>query len=83
MQIKESIAISENGFVFDASTGDSFQVNNIGTAILGLIRSHKSDSEIKTELLELFDVDEIVLEKDLFDFLAVLRQHNIISTENN
>ena len=38
MEIKKNIAISETGFVFDPSTGDSFTLNAVGLEIIGFLR---------------------------------------------
>jgi hypothetical protein len=42
MLIKENIALSENGFVFNPSTGDSFTMNSTGKEVLMLIKEGKN-----------------------------------------
>ena len=37
MLLKENIALSENGFVFNPSNGDSFTMNNTGKSASGSI----------------------------------------------
>jgi len=78
MKLKKSVAISENGFVFNASRGDSFSTNPTGTQILDWLRTGKSDTEIKAQLLDQYDIGEATCEKDLYDFLNVLKQHNLL-----
>jgi hypothetical protein len=41
MIIKENIALSENGFVFNPSTGNSFTLNNTGKEVLMMIKEGK------------------------------------------
>ena len=38
MKINRNLAISENGFVFNPTTGDSFSVNEIGALIINEIK---------------------------------------------
>jgi hypothetical protein len=58
MLIKENIALSENGFVFNPSTGDSFTMNNTGKEVLILIKEGKSINDITQIMVDKYDVDE-------------------------
>lgn len=78
MKLRKSVAVSENGFVFNASRGDSFSANPTGARILDWLRDGKSEEDMKTLLLDLYDIDETTCEKDLYDFLKVLKQHNLL-----
>lgn len=78
MKLNKKVAISESGFVFDPSSGDSYSMNSIGLEIVGLIKSGKTDDEIKTELLEKYDVSTPILEKSLDEFLLTLKNLNIV-----
>ncbi|HPD96282.1 MAG: PqqD family protein [Bacteroidales bacterium] len=78
MKVKENIAISDNGFVFNPTTGDSFTLNNTGKEILLLIKGGKSMGEIKTTLLSSYDMDETTLDRYLLDFVSELRFNNLI-----
>ena len=42
MQINKNIAISDSGFVFNPSTGDSFSTNQVGLEIIRLLKENKS-----------------------------------------
>ncbi len=81
MNLKKEIAISDNGFVFQPSTGDSYSLNPIGIRILSLIREGKDEKQIRDTLLEEYDVHPSQLEEDLYDFLAYLRQLNLVTDE--
>lgn len=78
MLIKENIALSENGFVFNPSTGDSFTLNNTGKEVLILIREGKNINQIAGLMSEKYDVDRISLERYLDDFMNELNANNLV-----
>lgn len=78
MPIKRNIALSENGFVFNPSSGDSFTLNNTGKEVLLLIKEGKRIEEISNLMIEKYDVDRITLERYLVDFLNDLKSNNLI-----
>jgi len=68
MKIRKNIAISENGFIFNPMTGDSFSVNETGVFIL-------------QNLMDEYDLDTYTAEKDLNDFLSMLKSYQLITNE--
>ena len=72
MKIKRNIAISDSGFVFNPSTGDSFSTNPIGLEIIRMLKEEKSSEEIKRHVLSSYMTDETTFEKDFYDFLSML-----------
>jgi hypothetical protein len=78
MKLKKNIASSENGFVFNPTTGDSFSLNTLGSVILLSMKDNKSSAEIKDDILKLYDVEKNQLEKDWDDFMAQLRDNNLL-----
>ena len=78
ISLKKNIAVSESGFVFNPTTGDSFSLNGVGTDILKLMKEGKSESEIKTAVRTWYDIDEDTLEKDYYDFLKMLGQYKLL-----
>ena len=78
MQIKKNIATSESGFIFNPSTGDSFSANPAAAEMLLLLKEGKNASDIKKIFLEKYDVDAGQLERDWDDFLAQLREGNLM-----
>ncbi len=78
MEINKNIAISETGFVFDPSTGDSFMLNPIGLEIIRLIREGKTQEEIAALITEKYDVEESAFERYFYDFVSMLKHHQII-----
>lgn len=81
MKIKKNIAISDSGFIFNPSTGDSFSVNPIGLEIIKQLKEEKSGDEIKKHILKTYAIDEATVEKDFYDFLKML-EANKLSAEN-
>ena len=78
MKIKKNLALSDTGFVFNPSTGDSFNTNPIGLEIIRLLREDVSLAGIKSTVLKKYMVDPTSFEKDLDDFLGVLGRLKLI-----
>jgi hypothetical protein len=78
MPIRENIALSENGFVFNPSTGDSYTLNNTGKEVLILIKEGKSITQITELMYEKYDTDRISLERYLIDFINELTVNNLM-----
>ncbi len=78
MKIKKNIAVSESGFVFDPSTGESFSLNQIGLELVELLKQGENIDAIKKEVLKKYDVDEISFEKYYYDFINSLNQNQLL-----
>lgn len=78
MKIKKNIALSESGFVFNPSTGESFSVNPIGIEIFDAIKEEQSYEEICQSTLSKYKTDEDTFEKDYNDFLQLLSTFQLI-----
>jgi PqqD family protein of HPr-rel-A system len=78
MKLKKKIAVSETGFIFDPTTGDSFSLNPSAAEILNLLKDGKNEKEIKKEIMAGYDVDESTFERSFLDFMAMLRLYNMI-----
>ncbi|MCX6236823.1 MAG: PqqD family protein [Bacteroidia bacterium] len=78
MKLKKNIATSEEGFIFNPGTGDSFSTNDIGTEILSLLKDEKSPYAIIDIICAKYDVDQSQFEKDLDDYLSQLKDFNIL-----
>ncbi len=77
MRIKKNIAISESGFIFNPTTGDSFSTNPIGFEIINLLKEEKSKDEIRAFVLDRYFIDESTFEKDFYDFSTLLQSSQI------
>ena len=81
MKLNKNRAVSETGFIFNPTSGDSFTANEIGADILNLLKEDKSIEDIKSSLIDKYDVDASQLEKDVEDFIVLLRDNNLIQYE--
>ncbi|OFX37042.1 MAG: hypothetical protein A2X08_12035 [Bacteroidetes bacterium GWA2_32_17] len=78
MKLKKKIAVSETGFIFDPTTGDSFSLNPTAVEILTLFKEGKTEKEIKKVILENYNIDESTFERSYLDFMAMLRLYNML-----
>jgi hypothetical protein len=80
--IKKNIATNELGYVFNPSTGDSFSTNPVAASILTYMREGKSIAAIKKIMLETYDAEPAMVEKDLDDFVQTLKEYNLLAPIN-
>ncbi len=83
MKITEEIKISDNGFVFNSKTGDSFNLNPFGLELIKQIAEDKDFESIRNVMLEKYDVDDLTMEKDYYEFYAMLKHHQIIAQDDS
>ena len=81
MKVKNNIAVSESGFVFDSNTGDSFSLNETGKHIIRMLNENESEEEIKKYFLENYDVEEGIFENNFHDFINMLQNLNLLENE--
>lgn len=79
MKINKNIAISDTGFIFNPASGDSFSTNPVGLEIIRQLKDDKPKEEIIASIGEKFSVDPSTFEKDLADFLSVLRSYQLLN----
>jgi len=78
MKLRKNIATSEEGFVFNPGTGDSFTTNSTGTEVISLLKAETPLTEIIDTICSKYDVDKHQLEKDLDDFVSQLKEAAIL-----
>ena len=78
MKIRNNIALSDSGFIFDPSTGDSFSLNPIGLEILRMLKSGKDKSFILKYMVDTYQTDMETAEKDYDDFMGMLTQFHLL-----
>lgn len=81
MKLQKNIAISESGFVFNPGSGESFTLNSTGRKILEWLRDNKSFDEIIELMMGEYEVDRIILEKSILDFVTVLKNYGLLEKE--
>jgi len=77
--IKKNIATNEFGFVFNPATGDSFSSNPVAAEIIQLMKDNHSLNEIKKILLDKYEVDKMTIEKDVDEFVGLLKENNLLN----
>lgn len=78
MKLKKNIATSEEGFIFNPGTGDSFSTNPIGVDIISMLKENNQSQDIIDSICAKYDVDKAQFEKDLDDFEAQLKDFGIL-----
>jgi len=81
MKIKNNIAVSDNGFVFNPASGESFTVNQVGLDILNMLRKGEKQETIVQQLSEKYQADTAVIERDFSDFQAMVKQYHLHQNE--
>lgn len=66
------LAISDEGFVFDPATGDSYLMNRAGTVILRGLQQGHDEAEVTAAIVADFDVAMEVAARDVTDFVSRL-----------
>lgn len=75
------LALSENGFLFDPSTGHTYSLNRIGTFVLKKLIQGLSQEQIGALMLEEYEAPEQVILKDLDQFLHFLLELGVIERQ--
>lgn len=78
MKIKNNVAVSDSGFIFNPDTGETFTVNPLGASIINFLKEGKSTQEITHELHQSYEIDINTLEKDTEDFLGLLQNFSLV-----
>jgi hypothetical protein len=81
MKIKKNLAISDTGFVFDPTTGDSYTLNSTGLEIIQLMKEGKSIEEVIRQMTATYDVDTNTFERYFYDFAGMLKQMQLVAPD--
>jgi hypothetical protein len=82
MRLKRNIAVSESGFLFDPTGGESYSLNEQGKEILNLLKEKKSNEEITRIMTDNYDISAEDFEKYYFDFLGMLKQFKLLEEDD-
>ena len=77
MKIRKNIALSDSGFLFNPSTGDSYSVNPTGQRIIRLFQDEKSEEEVIKSVVDEYMIDKDTVEKDVYDFKNMLKSYKL------
>lgn len=81
MNIKNNIALSESGFIFNPNTGESFTLNPTGQQLFSLIRDGKDYKAIRKYFLDKYDTEDSIFEKDFEDFMHMMTSYQMMETD--
>ncbi len=70
----KNLALSDNGFVFDPTTGNTFIFNETALTIVRCLIQEKSKEEIIRSILAEYEVDSEELERDYSDTMIHLKE---------
>jgi hypothetical protein len=79
MKLNKNIAVSENGFIFNPVSGDSFSTNPLGQEVIRMMKDQKDKKEIVKVIAEKYAADDSTIEKDLNDFFQMLLSYQLIN----
>lgn len=82
MNLKNNIAVSDSGFVFNPASGESFSVNPIGLEMLNLLRQGLSQEEIVLSIEKNFQAEKTNIERDFNDFIDMMKQYHLVQNED-
>ncbi len=81
LKVAENLAISETGFLFLPTTGETYTSNEIGRKIIQMLQKGVSNKKIIEAITSEYEVDPNTFEKDLSDFIHQLLQYNLIKEQ--
>jgi len=78
LKIQDNLAISDSGFLFFPTTGETFTLNELGKQIIQGLHDGKDSEKIIEQIMEKFDADRETVERDLDDFLSQLKNYDLV-----
>jgi len=64
------------------TTGESYSVNPIGVEIIEMLKQEKSIDEINQVLIGRYNADIVTIDKDVSDFIILLKLYSLIENQN-
>ena len=74
----QQLALSDDGFIFDPTSGQSFTVSDTGLFILKGLKQGNSTDQIAQALMEVYDVNSDEAHHDTLDFVLHLKNHRLL-----
>ncbi|MFA6721227.1 MAG: PqqD family protein [Candidatus Cloacimonadaceae bacterium] len=74
----KQLAMNENGFVFDPSSGYSYTANETGLAILKMLAAGQDKDEIRAAILEEFEVNADNFDSDFDHYTLMLEAFKLV-----
>ncbi len=70
----KNLALSDTGFVFDPTTGNTYTLNETALAIVRLLKQDKTKEEIIQSIISEYEVDSDEIERDYSDMVIQLSE---------
>jgi hypothetical protein len=80
-RIKSGLRISDQGMVFDPSTGESFTLNPTGLAILKLLDQGAGENLIFEMISKDYQISRAEFDRYYLDFISVLKSTQLLDTD--
>jgi PqqD family protein of HPr-rel-A system len=77
-KILENVAVSDSGFLFLPTSGETFTVNECGREIIKLLQQKTSRENIFQQIAADYDIEEKSFERDFEDFFAQLIAYGLV-----
>ncbi len=74
----KNLALSENGFVFDPTSGNTFILNETALIIVKLLIQDKTKEEITKNIREEYDIEKEEFDRGYADLSIQLRELGLI-----
>ncbi len=81
MKILTNIAVSDSGYLFNPTNGDSFSSNAVATDIIAMMKQNKTGDEIKKALHAKYEVEKSTIERDYDEFIQELGDNYLLSSD--
>lgn len=78
-KVPENVAISDSGFLFLPSSGETFTLNETGKDVFRLLQSGLTEDEIAGKIITEYDTDKDAFQRDLHDFVQQLKSYSLIN----
>jgi len=72
------LAISDSGFIFDPSTGQTYTTNETGLDIFRMLKEEKSLQDILQFIGTEYDIEDDTALRDVTQFLSQLKTYRLI-----
>lgn len=70
--------IDGTAYLMDPTAGELHALSEVGTRIYGLVDGHRTVAQIVAALVDEYDVDQAVVERDALDFLETLAAKGLV-----
>ncbi len=72
------LAVNDEGFVFDPTTGESFTVNATGLFLIRALKAGHDTTELLDQVQQQFEVSPGSAERDVTDFVSQLEGLHLV-----